>query len=137
MIAQILTDFDLYKSVISNAASYMEIVRTEMRQLKEDNKQVDCRTHIFSGLTQHEEYIKTLVGFLEFLVINSRSITLRFEHIQDMFKIFVTDSVTQTETKEFFDFLTKENPNAKTRERLNLLDEKLRFQVFTKIMCND
>ena len=54
-----------------------------------------------------------------------------------MFKIFVTEAVAEVETREFFNFLTKQNQNARNRERLYLLDEKLRFQVFTKIMCND
>jgi hypothetical protein len=75
--------------------------------------------------------------FVESIVINSRSITLNFQHVQEMFKIFVTEAVAEVETREFFNFLTKQNQNARTRERLYLLDEKLRFQVFTKIMCND
>ena len=54
-----------------------------------------------------------------------------------MFKIFVTDAVTGLETREFFNFLTKQNQNARSRERLYLIDEKLRFQVFIKIMCNE
>ena len=52
-----------------------------------------------------------------------------------MFKIFVTEAATEIETREFFSFLTKENISR--RSRAFLLDEKLRFQVFTKIMCND
>ena len=67
------------------------------------------------------------MNFIEFIVINSRSITLRFEHIQEMFKIFVTEAETGIETREFFNFLTKQNQNAKVKERLYLLDEKLRF----------
>jgi len=39
----------------------------------------------------------------------------------------VTEAITPVETKEFFDFLTKQNTNAKNRERLFLLDEKLKF----------
>lgn len=45
--------------------------------------------------------------------------------------------MTEVETREFFNFLTKQNQQARSRERLHLLDEKLRFQVFTKIMCNE
>jgi hypothetical protein len=54
-----------------------------------------------------------------------------------MFKIFVTEAVSPVETREFFNFLTRQNMNARSRERMYLLDEKLRFQVFTKIMCNE
>ena len=54
-----------------------------------------------------------------------------------MFKIFVTEAVSEVETREFFNFLTRQNMNARSRERMYLLDEKLRFQVFTKIMCNE
>ena len=67
------------------------------------------------------------MNFVEFIVINSRSITLQFQHVQEMFKIFVTEAVTEVETREFFDFLTKQNQNARSRERMHLLDEKLRF----------
>jgi hypothetical protein len=85
----------------------------------------------------HQDYIRTFIGLVEFLVINSRSISLKFKHVQQMFTIFVTEAVTEVETREFFSFLTKQNPNAKTRERMYLLDEKLKNEVFTKIMGND
>ena len=54
-----------------------------------------------------------------------------------MFRIFVTEAETELETRQFFDFLTKQNVQARTRDRLYLLDEKLKFQVFAKIMCNE
>jgi len=67
------------------------------------------------------------MGFIEFTVANSRSINLQFQHVQELFRIFVTEAVTPLETREFFNFLTKQNHNARNRERLFLLDEKLRF----------
>lgn len=48
----------------------------------------------------------------------------------------VTNAITEYESKNFFTFLTKENPNAVTRDRRYLLDEKSRHAVFMKIMCN-
>lgn len=67
------------------------------------------------------------MGFVEFVVINCRSISLQFQHVQEMFRIFVTEAETELETRQFFDFLTKQNTQARTRDRLHLLDEKLRF----------
>ena len=81
----------------------------------------------FKNNILHDDYIRVFMNFVEFIVINSRSITLQFQHVQEMFKIFVTEAVTEVETREFFDFLTKQNQNARSRERLHLLDEKLRF----------
>jgi hypothetical protein len=57
----------------------------------------------------HDERIRTFIGFVEFLVVNSRQITLKFEHVQEMFRIFVTEAATEAETRVFFEFLTKEN----------------------------
>lgn len=84
----------------------------------------------------HEDYINCFMGFIEFVITNCRSITLQFQHVQEMFKIFVTEAESELETRQFFDFLTKQNTNAKTRDRLHLLDERLKHQVFTRIMCN-
>ena len=85
----------------------------------------------------HEDYIRCFIGFIEFIIINCRSISLQFQHVQEMFRIFVTEAESDLETREFFNFLTKQNTQARARDRLHLLDEKLRFQVFTKIMCNE
>lgn len=90
-----------------------------------------------SANQQHEESIRTFISFVEFIVVNSRAITLKFEHVQEMFRMFVTEAVSEIETRLFFEFLTKENQKAKTRERAYILDEKLRTQVFSEIMCNE
>ena len=51
--------------------------------------------------------------------------------------MFVTEAASEIETRIFFEFLTKNNERAKTRERSHILDEKLRTQVFIDIMCNE
>jgi hypothetical protein len=85
----------------------------------------------------HEEHVSGFIDFIEFLIINSRSYTLSFYNLSSLFQTFVTKAVTPFESKHFFVFLTKENENSRTRERKFLLDEKLRPQVFSNIMCND
>jgi hypothetical protein len=47
-----------------------------------------------------------------------------------MFLMFVTNAITEYETNAFFTLLTKENENAKSRERKFLLDDKVRNEVF-------
>jgi len=47
------------------------------------------------------------MSLIEFVVMNSRSATLQYSHIECMFKIFVTQAVSEVETRAFFDFLTK------------------------------
>lgn len=85
----------------------------------------------------HEEYIRLFINLIEFLVVHSKQISLQLGHVEALFKIFVTEALTPIETREFFNFLTKQNQNARSRERFYLLDERLRLQVFTTIMCND
>ena len=85
----------------------------------------------------HEEFITTVVNFIEYLVVNSRSSNLSFSNLQALFELCVTHAVTSLESKLFFVFLTKENDNSRTRERKYLLDERRRTEVFSKIMCND
>jgi len=45
--------------------------------------------------------------------------------------------VTEYEANKFFLFLTKENENSISRDRNFLLNEKIRAEVFNKIMCNE
>lgn len=71
------------------------------------------------------------------MVVHSLQISLQLSHVEALFKIFVTEALTPIETREFFNFLTKQNQNARSRERFYLLDERLRLQVFTTIMCNE
>lgn len=54
-----------------------------------------------------------------------------------MFNLFVTDAVTEYETNMFYKIITKENENAKSKERRFLLDDRVRNEVFQKIFCNN
>ena len=56
----------------------------------------------------HEEFIKVIFTFIEFILVNSK-VTLSFDNVERMFAMFVRDSVTETETNSFFLLLTKEN----------------------------
>ena len=54
-----------------------------------------------TGEAIHEEYIRVIFSFIEFVLVNSR-ITLRFEHVERMFNLFVTRAITEYETDLFF-----------------------------------
>ena len=84
----------------------------------------------FGDSITHKDYIDCFIGFLEFVITSSKSGSLSFKNLQDLFKTFVANSITGYEQKAFFDFLTKENENGTTRERKYLLDEKRRTEVF-------
>ena len=90
-----------------------------------------------SDIITHKSYIDCFIGFLEFLITNSKSGNLSFLNIQHLFKILVSQNISEYEQKVFFNFLTKENVEAMTRERKFLLDERRRTDVFQKIMCNN
>ena len=76
------------------------------------------------------------MGFIEFIITSSKNGNLSYANISSLFKTLVTQSITDYEQKVFFNFLTKENESAVTRERKFLLDERRRTDVFNKIMCN-
>jgi hypothetical protein len=77
-----------------------------------------------------------ILNFIEFVLINSK-VPLTFDHVEKMFSLFVTRAVTEFETNAFFQLITKENENAKSKERRFLLDDKVRNEVFQKIFCNN
>ena len=84
----------------------------------------------------HEDFIKVIMSFIEFVLVNSK-INLIFEHVSEMYRMFVKEAKTEFETNMFFNMLTKENENAKSKERRFLMDDKVRYDVFTKIFCNN
>ena len=49
----------------------------------------------------------------------------------------VTKGVTEYESNQLFNLITKENEIAKSKERRFLLDDKVRNQVFEKIFCSN
>jgi hypothetical protein len=81
------------------------------------------------GHVSHEEFIKTIFSFVEFILINSK-LVLTTDHIEKMFNMFVLKPVTEYETNVFFSFLTKENESAKSKERKYYMDDKVRNDVF-------
>jgi len=70
------------------------------------------------------------------LIIYSKA-TLSFDHIELMFQLMVTKGVTEYESNQLFNLITKENEIAKSKERRFLLDDKVRNQVFEKIFCSN
>ena len=88
------------------------------------------------GYFTHEDYISVIISFIEFILENSK-VTLSFDNIEKMFNLFVSRQVTEYESNALFQFITKENENAKSKERRFLLDDKVRNEVFQKIFCNN
>ena len=70
------------------------------------------------------------------MIIYSKA-TLSFDHIELMFQLMVTKGVTEYESNQLFNLITKENEIAKSKERRFLLDDKVRNQVFEKIFCSN
>jgi len=54
-----------------------------------------------------------------------------------MFQLMVAKAVTEYESNQLYNFITKENESAKSKERKFLLDDKVRNLVFQKIFCNN
>ena len=92
---------------------------------------------LFGDNIPHKDYIDCFLGFIEFIITNSKQGNLSFQNIQNLFQTFVSQSISDYEQKVFFNFLTKENEAATTRDRRYLLDERRRTDVFQKIMCNN
>lgn len=91
---------------------------------------------LFGDNNTHREYIDCFMSFIEFLISSSKNGNLSFANISLLFKTMVMQSISDYEQKVFFNFLTKENDAAVSRERKFLLDERRRTDVFQKIMCN-
>lgn len=91
---------------------------------------------LFGDNIPHRKFIDCFIGFIEFIITNSKQGNLSFVNLQALFKTFVSQSISDYEQAVFFKFLTKENESATTRERKFLLDERRRTDVFQKIMCN-
>lgn len=62
-------------------------------------------------------------------MVNSKA-SLTFDHVEKMFNLFVVNPVTEYETDIFYRLITKENENARSKERRFLLDDKVRNEVF-------
>lgn len=84
----------------------------------------------------HEDFIDEVMSFIQFLITYSKS-TLSFDHIERMFQLMVTNGVTEYESNQLFNLITKENDIAKSKERKFLLDDKVRNQVFQKIFSSN
>lgn len=91
---------------------------------------------LIGSIWTHEEQIDCFIGFIEYLIVNSKKGNLSFEQLSTLFSIFVTTAVTEYESQQFFLFLTKENVQSTNRERRFLLNEQRRIQVFQEIMCS-
>ena len=136
-IVQQLIDQDIFTKLIGNATSYQKrvssIVTNAVAVTEAGGKE---NLSLFGDSITHKEYIDCFMSFIEFIITNSKNGNLSFANISALFKTMVAQSTTDYEQKVFFNFLTKENDAAMSRERKYLLDERRRTDVFNKIMCN-
>lgn len=78
LTGQVLKKFDLYAIVITQAAAYMKHVKDAAQKSPAAIASAQLSSHVFKDGATHEEYIRVFMNFVEFIVINSRSITLNF-----------------------------------------------------------
>jgi len=133
-----LMEHDIFSKLIAGVSNYMQKVAT-VRVTDEEIAAANGIENVamFGDKISHKDYIDCMTGCIEFLITNSKSANLSFNNIRNLFKSLVSQSITEYEQKVFFNFLTKENDTAVTRERKYLLDERSRTDVFQKIMCNE
>jgi hypothetical protein len=65
------------------------------------------------------------MSFIQFVIIYSKA-TLSFDNIEKMFQLMVKQAVTEYESNQLYNLITKENEVAKSKERRFLLDDKVR-----------
>lgn len=64
----------------------------ETKQIKVTGEKL-MSTNI-TGVATHEEYVRVIFNFIEFVLINSR-VTLKFDNVERMFNLFVTRALTE------------------------------------------
>lgn len=133
VLHEIVKKQDLFELILVNLQEYMRNALGQIQRMQILPEK--AQTTALSGFTTHEDFISAVTGFIEFVLVNSK-ITLTFEHVEKMFKLMVTQALTEFESNALFEFITKENQNAKSKERRFLLDDKVRNEVFMKIFCN-
>lgn len=129
---------DIFLKVIQNAAMYLDIARINLSRMEINSDKPYLVILGGSDSTHtHQMYIDCFINFMEFIIKNSRTGNLTFQHVSTLYENYVLKGVTEYEAKQFFLFLTKENENSVTRERKFILSERIRVEVFKNIMCND
>lgn len=125
--------------MIGNAAKYqLRVASSQVTDAQVEEAKGKENLSLFGDgdNISHKSYIDCFMGFIEFIITNSKNGNLQFSNIVALFKALVSQSVCDYEQNIFFNFLTKENTMAVSRERKFLLDERRRTDVFRKIMCN-
>ena len=119
--------------IFQNLDEYLKIANQAKIRLGVTGDKI--QNQLFVGYSTHEDYISVVMNFIEFVIVNSKVI-LSYDCIEKMFQLLVVNAVSEYESNAFFQLVTKENDNAKSKERRFLLDDKTRNEVFLKIFCN-
>lgn len=120
MLAEIDKKLPIFDSMIANLNEYMVLKNSQQQPLQ--------------VAYSHEDFIKAVIGFIEFVLLNSQ-VRLTFEHIERLFTMLVSNGLTEFESNCLFELITKENDQAKGKDRRFLLDDVVRKEVFIKIFC--
>jgi len=68
-----------------------------------------------------------VIDFIEFLIVSSRT-PIKFDSIQKLFHLFVSNAISEVETTLFFSLLTKEQETGPSRRYI--LNDKIRSEVY-------
>ena len=133
LLHEIYKKNDLFFMILQNLDEYLKIANQAKIRLGVTGDKI--QNQLFVGYSTHEDYISVVMNFIEFVIVNSKVI-LSYDCIEKMFQLLVVNAVSEYESNAFFQLVTKENDNAKSKERRFLLDDKTRNEVFLKIFCN-
>jgi len=133
LLHEIYKKNDLFFMILQNLDDYLKIANQAKIRLGVTGDKI--QNQLFVGYSTHEDYISVVMNFIEFVIVNSKVI-LSYDCIEKMFQLLVVNAVSEYESNAFFQLVTKENDNAKSKERRFLLDDKTRNEVFLKIFCN-
>lgn len=118
-------------------------MREKTRALSEKNKTLpdDVSNFVFVGKHTHQDTLDQLLGFLEFLIINSEyKVTLGTENIDKLWIMFVQQPNSNVDQTLFLKWINKHRDAGASaygeRREHHLFNEEERIHFFTKILCN-
>ena len=113
-------------------------MREKARALSEKNKALpdDVSTYVFVGKHNHQDTLDHLLGFLEFLIINSdHKVTLGTPNIDRLWQMFVQQPNSNVDQTLFLKWINKHRDGGPTaygeRREYHLFNEEERVHFFT------
>jgi hypothetical protein len=127
--------------LITNIESYHTAVRERSRYLAEKNKGLpdDISNFVFVGKHTHKDTLENILGFLEFLILNTNhQVTLGPENIDKLWTLFVQQPNFTSDQTLFLAWINKHREAGAYNDKKEyyLFNELEREHFFTKILCN-